>query len=80
MIVNISEAKAQLSRLIDRVYYGEKVIIAKNSLPIAELVPHVPEGKRKLGVLKGQVEAPDELFGQDLEIEEMFYGKDTCES
>ena len=48
------------------------MIIAKNSLPIAELVPHVPEGKRKLGVLKGQTEVPDELFEQDLEIEEMF--------
>ena len=80
MIVNISEAKAQLSKLIDRVYHGEKVVIAKNNLPIADLVPHKPEGKRKLGLLKGKLRVPDDLFERDLEIEEMFYGKSDCES
>lgn len=81
MIVNISEAKAQLSNLIDRVYHGEKVVIAKNNLPIAELVPHTPEGKRTLGILKGQVDIPDEaLFGDDADIEAMFYGDGDCGS
>ena len=81
MIVNISEAKAQLSNLIDRVYHGEKVVIAKNNLPIADLVPHTPEGKRRLGLLRGQIDVPDEaLFEDDAEIERMFYGDDHCES
>ncbi len=81
MIVNISEAKAQLSKLIDRVYHGEKVVIAKHNLPIADLVPHKPEGKRELGFLRGQVDVLDEaLFGEDVEIEGMFYGEDACES
>ena len=85
MIVNISDAKAQLSRLIDRVYHGEKVVIAKNNLPVADLVPHVPEGKRRLGFLeagaKGGVDVPDQaLFEEDPEIENMFYGEDDCES
>ena len=77
MMVNISEAKAQLSKLIDRVYHGEKVVIAKNNLPIADLVPHRPGGKRKLGFLKGELEVPDHVFFKvDAEIEEMFYGDD----
>ena len=80
LIVNISEAKAQLSRLIDRVYHGEKVIIAKNNLPIADLVAHKPEGQRRLGLLEGQLELPDDFFECDLEAEEMFYGEDDCES
>lgn len=81
MIVNISEAKAQLSNLIDRVYHGEKVVIAKNNLPIADLVPHTPEGKRRLGLLRGQIDVPDKaLFEDDAEIERMFYGDDHCES
>ena len=81
MIVNISDAKTQLSRLIDRVYHGEKVVIAKNNLPIADLVPHLPEGKRKLGFLKSGIDVPDAaLFEEDAEIENMFYGKDDCES
>ena len=77
MMVNISEAKAQLSKLIDRVYHGEKVVIAKNNLPIADLVPHRPGGKRKLGFLKGELEVPDHVFFEvDAEIEEMFYRDD----
>lgn len=81
MMVNISEAKTQLSRLIDRVYHGEKVVIAKNNLPIADLVPHRPGGKRKLGFLKGELSVPDHLFfAADEEIEDMFDGEDDCAS
>lgn len=77
MMVNISEAKAQLSKLIERVYHGEKVVIAKNNLPIADLVPHKPGGKRRLGFLKGEVDIPDHLFFEvDEEIEKLFYGED----
>jgi len=77
MMVNISEAKAHLSKLIDRVYHGEKVVIAKNNLPIADLVPHRPGGKRKLGFLAGELDVPDRVFFDvDEEIENMFYGDD----
>jgi hypothetical protein len=33
MIVNISEANANLSKLIDMAYHGEEIVIAKNNLP-----------------------------------------------
>ena len=52
-IVNISEAKMNLSKLVALVYRGEKVVIAKNNLPLVDLVVHRPEGKRKLGLLGG---------------------------
>ena len=74
MIVNISEAKTNLSKLIDMVYHGEKVVIAKNNLPIADLVIHKPNGKRKLGLLKDKVTIPDDIMKEDDEINEMFYG------
>ena len=77
MIVNISEAKTHLSRLIDRVYHGEKIVIAKNNLPIADLVPHKPEGKQKLGLLIGKLDVPDDIMAEDEDINEMFYGKDS---
>ena len=77
MMVNISEAKTHLSKLIDRVYHGEKVVIAKNNLPIADLVPHRPGGKRKLGFLKGELDVPDQVFFDvDEEIENLFCGDD----
>ncbi len=76
MIVNISDAKANLSKLVDMVYHGEKVVIAKNNLPLVDLVPHKPEGKRKLGLLQGEFTVPDNFTDEDPEINEMFYGKD----
>ena len=75
MIVNVSEAKAQLSKLIDMVYHGEEVVIAKNNLPLVDLVIHKPKGKRKLGLLSGQFEVPEDFLDEDKGINEMFYGE-----
>jgi prevent-host-death family protein len=41
MIVNVHEAKTQLSRLLERVAAGEEVIIGKAGRPVARLVPYV---------------------------------------
>ena len=76
-IVNISEAKANLSKLVALVYRGEKVVIAKNNLPLVDLVIHKPEGRRKLGLLAGKFEVPDSIMEEDAEINEMFYGNDA---
>jgi len=76
MIINISEAKTQLSKLVDMVYHGEKVVIAKNNTPLVDLVPHRPEGKRQLGVLKSQITISDDFDAEDPDINEMFYGSD----
>ena len=73
MIVNISEAKTQLSKLVDLVYRGEKVTIAKNNLPIVDLVIHKPEKTRKLGLLAGQFLVPDDFLDDDPELEALFY-------
>lgn len=75
-IVNISEAKAKLSKLVALVYRGEKVVIAKNNLPLVDLVVHKPEGKRKLGLLEGKFIVPDNIMEEDAEINQMFYGND----
>lgn len=74
MIVNVSEAKTKLSKLIDMVYNGEKVVIAKHNLPIVDLVIHKPTGKRKLGLLAGQFNVPKNFINESPEINEMFYG------
>ncbi len=75
MIVSLSEAKAKLSKLVDLVYHGEKVTIAKNNLPVADLVPHKPRGKRQLGLLRGRIEIADDFDAPSEEIEALFYGE-----
>lgn len=76
-IVNISEAKANLSKLVALVYRGEKVVIAKNNLPLVDLVVHKPQGKRKLGLLQGKFAVPDNIMEEDAEINSMFYGDEA---
>ncbi|RLC18546.1 MAG: type II toxin-antitoxin system Phd/YefM family antitoxin [Deltaproteobacteria bacterium] len=74
MIINVSKAKANLSKLIDMAYHGEDVIIAKNNLPLVKLVIHKPKEKRKLGLLSGQIDIPDDFLDENEEINDMFYG------
>jgi|UniRef100_A0A7C3IIS2 prevent-host-death family protein len=75
MTISISEAKAHLSSLIDRAFHGERIVISKNNLPIADLVPHKPEGSRRLGLLKGKMMVPEDIMEEDEDINEMFYGE-----
>ncbi|MCI5148339.1 MAG: type II toxin-antitoxin system prevent-host-death family antitoxin [Candidatus Electrothrix sp. MAN1_4] len=79
MIINISEAKANLSKLVNMACHGEEVIIAKNNLPLVEIVPHKVKGKRKLGILAGKIDVPDDIMDEDEVLNEMFYGRDEGE-
>ena len=76
MIVDISEAEANLSKLVNKAFHGEKVVIARNNLPLVELVPHQRGRKRELGLLKGRFVVPEGIMEEDAEINEMFYGDD----
>jgi prevent-host-death family protein len=74
--VNIHEAKTHLSRLLERVAAGERVIISKAGQPIADLVPHqqVPV---VFGGLRGELSYDDDSFsGVDQDIQRLFYGGD----
>jgi prevent-host-death family protein len=71
--VNIHEAKTHLSRLLEQVAAGERVVISKAGTPIADLVPHRAETVR-FGGLKGEVAYDDQAFDIDPDIQQMFYG------
>lgn len=59
--VNIAEAKAQFSRLVQKAMMGEEVIIARDNKPVLKLVPiEAPTKPRKPGTAKGRIwMAPD---------------------
>jgi len=75
--VNLSDAKANLSRLVDSAYHGERVVIQKNNIPLVELVPHVVAEPRRLGALNGQFQVPDDFSDEDEQINSLFYGDKT---
>ena len=71
-VVNIYEAKTQLSKLLERVEAGESVTIARAGRPIADLVPH-RHAELVLGSLAGRIEFDAITFDDhDAEIQEMF--------
>ena len=75
MIFNVAEAKANLSKLINMAFHGEEVIIAKNNLPLVELVAHKPKSKIVFGLLakNGGINADEYLLSEDEELNELFY-------
>ena len=55
-ITNISEAKAQLSALIERVVAGEEIIIGKAGKPVARIVRYEREREPRVpGALRGKI-------------------------
>lgn len=78
-IVNISEAKAQLSRLVARAQAGEAVLIGKAGKPVAVLSAYeVNSEPRTLGGWEGRVWIADD-FDEPLpdEIQRHFEGRDA---
>lgn len=61
-IINIYDAKTQLSRLLREVAAGEDIVIAKDGTPLARLIPFEGEGKvRELGIAQGRIKVSDDF-------------------
>lgn len=73
-IVNMHEAKTQLSRLVEQAAKGREFVIAKAGKPMVRVVPLEPVAPtRTLGFLAGQgVVERDVKSGFATEIEGMF--------
>lgn len=73
-IVNIHEAKTNLSKLIEKTLNGEEVIIAKAGKPKVKLSVYKEKLKpRKGGLLKGKIWVSPDFDEEDEEINKMFY-------
>ena len=62
MVVNVHQAKTQLSRLLVRVEAGKDVVIDRRGEPVARLVLCKPPGKRQPDILKGRVIVPENFL------------------
>lgn len=61
-VVNVHQAKTQLSRLLARVEAGEDIMITRWGEPVARLVGCKPRGKRQADIRKGKIVVPDSFF------------------
>lgn len=61
-LVNIHQAKSELSKLVERAEAGEEIVIARAGKPAAKLVPlGKARGRRRLGLLDGKFRIPDDF-------------------
>ena len=73
MLVNMHEAKTQLSKLGELSLKGETIIIAKAGKPLWQLIPYVEvKKKRKPGRLAGKIEFIGDWNAADEEIADSF--------
>ncbi|MDZ4788270.1 MAG: type II toxin-antitoxin system prevent-host-death family antitoxin [Blastochloris sp.] len=72
-IVNIQEAKTQLSRLIENVSQGETILIGRYGKPVAKLSAYAPLTEpRRLGGLEGKIQISASFDEVDPRIEALF--------
>lgn len=72
-ITNISEAKAQLSALVERVRAGEDIVIGKAGRPVARLVKYENSRQaRRPGALKGEIRISDDFDELPEDLAEAF--------
>ncbi len=61
-VVNMREARAHLSKLVDRVRLGEEIVIARDGRPVARLVPvEAPKMDRQPGSARGRIWIADDF-------------------
>lgn len=69
-IINIAEAKAKLSALVDRAAAGEEIVLSKAGRPVARLMPLEEQTPRQPGLLK-HWHVPDDLFLEPMGEEDL---------
>jgi len=75
--VNVHEAKARLSALLDEVESGEPVVICRRNVPVAELraLPTMRRKRRPVGLVKGFRIAPAFFKPLPAKIVDSFEGR-----
>jgi len=69
MQVNIFDAKNSLSRLVAAAERGEEVVLARNGLPVAQLVRYERPAVKPPGAWHGKVEVVPGWDGAETDLE-----------
>lgn len=62
--MNVHEAKTHLSRYLEMIEQGERVVICRRNAPVAELTRVAPKRTepRPIGLAEGRIHVPDSFF------------------
>jgi prevent-host-death family protein len=76
--INMHQAKTHLSRLVEEVATGAEIVIARNGVPRAKLVPLDAPRSIKFGILKGKIRYPEDFDAPlPAEVIALFEGRRT---
>ena len=70
MQASVHEAKTNLSKLIEAVERGERVVITRHGVPAAELIP-AQKSTIRIGSMKDQLAPPPDAFFAPISEEEL---------
>jgi len=75
-MINMYQAKTNLSQLVSRALAGEEIVLAKSGTPLVMIVPYAKQAKaRTPGKYKGKIKIPKD-FDTDLpDVEALFSQK-----
>ena len=77
-VVNIHEAKTQLSKLVDRAARGEAFVIAKAGKPMVKVAAvDAPAAPQRLGFLAGEIAVPKDFDRMGADAIAAMFGIDT---
>lgn len=72
-IVNIHEAKTNLSKLVEQASQGSAFIIARAGKPLVRVTAISDRPVKRIGMLEGQITVPDDIDAEfSADIEAMF--------
>jgi prevent-host-death family protein len=74
--INVHEAKTELSKLLEQVEGGERIIIARAGKPVAVLSRYEPRANRRGGQFAGQVKLADDFDVLPPDIQRAFDGEE----
>ena len=62
--INIHEAKTHLSRYLKRLEDGERILLCRHNVPVAEIrgLPKQKTGKRPIGLGRAEFQVPESFF------------------
>ena len=78
-MINVHDAKSNLSELLRRVEQGEEIVVARAGKPVAKLVPYTAPAPRQPGRWAGRIEIADDFDDTPAELVALFEGDADAE-
>jgi prevent-host-death family protein len=61
-VLNVTEAKAKFSEVVDRASHGEEIIITRMGHPVARITRYEPDAaNRRLGLFEGRIRLAEDF-------------------